>query len=150
MTHETYGYITRLKQLQEEDTVAEDEFYKAIEVAIKALSAQDQATSEHHDNVNSPAHYSGSCSMECIDVMNAVFGDETVAAFCLCNAFKYLWRFKAKNGEEDVKKAEWYLNRFGKLNKESNSFMPSLIDKADWLNKELEKAKKNFDTEGKV
>ena len=30
--------------------------------------------------------------------------------FCLCNAFKYLWRYKNKNGAEDIKKARWYLD----------------------------------------
>lgn len=62
------------------------------------------------DNVNSPKHYSGSCSLECIDVMITIFGEEYVIGFCLCNAFKYLWRHKFKNGDEDLKKAEWYIN----------------------------------------
>ena len=43
--------------------------------------------------------------------MQAAFGDEAVKYFCLCNAFKYLWRHRNKNGVEDLKKCRWYLNR---------------------------------------
>ncbi|WP_418371858.1 DUF3310 domain-containing protein [Agathobaculum butyriciproducens] len=62
------------------------------------------------DPVNRPAHYT-SGGIECIDAMQAAFGDEAVKDFCLCNAFKYLWRHRQKNGVEDLKKARWYLNR---------------------------------------
>ena len=62
------------------------------------------------DPVNRPAHYT-SGGIECIDAMQAAFGDEAVKDFCLCNAFKYLWRHQQKNGVEDLKKCRWYLNR---------------------------------------
>lgn len=62
------------------------------------------------DPVNHPAHYT-SGGIECIDAMQAAFGAEVVKDFCLCNAFKYLWRHRNKNGVEDLKKARWYLNR---------------------------------------
>lgn len=62
------------------------------------------------DPVNRPAHYT-SGGIECIDAMQAAFGAEAVKDFCLCNAFKYLWRHRNKNGVEDLKKARWYLNR---------------------------------------
>lgn len=62
------------------------------------------------DPVNRPAHYT-SGGIECIDAMQAAFGAEAVKDFCLCNAFKYLWRHRNKNGVEDLKKARWYLSR---------------------------------------
>ena len=62
------------------------------------------------DNVNNPRHYAGSTSLECIECMRVTFGAKSVYDFCLCNAFKYLWRYKNKNGEEDIKKARWYLD----------------------------------------
>ncbi|RHT67518.1 DUF3310 domain-containing protein, partial [Butyricicoccus sp. AM28-25] len=62
------------------------------------------------DPVNHPAHYT-SGGIECIDAMQAAFGAEVVKDFCLCNAFKYLWRHRSKNGVEDLKKCRWYLNR---------------------------------------
>jgi hypothetical protein len=61
------------------------------------------------DSVNHPQHYA-STSIECIDAMIETQGKEAVRAFCVCNAFKYLWRHNNKNGDEDVKKANWYLN----------------------------------------
>lgn len=62
------------------------------------------------DNIN-PSHYKDSCSLECIETMLVAFGYEYVYYFCLINAYKYMWRYKNKNGEEDVRKAEWYLNK---------------------------------------
>ena len=62
------------------------------------------------DNVNHPSHYETG-KFECIDVMVETQGVEAVKAFCICNAFKYLYRHKNKNGTEDVKKAIWYLNK---------------------------------------
>ena len=61
-------------------------------------------------NVSHPKHYAGSTSLECIEVMELLIGYEAVANYCLCNSFKYLWRYKNKNGQEDVEKALWYLN----------------------------------------
>ena len=63
------------------------------------------------DPVNHPSPYEKQCSLECIDVMEACFDYDAVFDFCVCNAFKYLWRHKHKNGEEDIKKAEWYINK---------------------------------------
>lgn len=39
-------------------------------------------------------------------------GIEAVKNFCICNAFKYLYRHGKKNGLEDVKKAEWYVRKY--------------------------------------
>lgn len=75
------------------------------------------------DNVNHPAHYEN-YSIECIDSMVETQGRDAVIAFCICNAFKYLWRHRAKNGFEDIKKANWYLNKAveleGKNDEQSN------------------------------
>ena len=60
------------------------------------------------DPVNHPAHYT-ECSLECIDVMLAVFGRKAVTDFCIINAFKYMWRYEYKNGLEDLQKAERYI-----------------------------------------
>lgn len=66
--------------------------------------------SKEYNNVSNPKHYAGSTSLECIECMKVTFGAKAVYAFCLCNSFKYLWRYKNKNGEEDIKKARWYLD----------------------------------------
>ena len=67
------------------------------------------------DNVNHPSHY-GKGSIECIELMLETQGTEDVKAFCICNAMKYLYRHKKKNGDEDVRKASWYLNKYLELN----------------------------------
>lgn len=63
------------------------------------------------DNVNHPAHYTQG-GIECIDAITAATtGLEGIEAVCTGNAIKYMWRWKHKNGAEDVKKAIWYLKR---------------------------------------
>jgi len=69
-------------------------------------------------NVDHPSHYNQG-KFECIDVMLEVYSVETVKAFCLLNAFKYLWRCNEKNGREDIEKAVWYLDKYLEL--EANS-----------------------------
>lgn len=61
-------------------------------------------------NTIRPNHYK-SCSIECIDAMILAFGVEAVAEFCIINAFKYIWRYKDKNGLEDLNKAEYYIDK---------------------------------------
>lgn len=65
------------------------------------------------DNVNHPPHYETG-KFESIEVMEEVFGRDSVKDFCLCNAFKYLYRCQKKHETpvEDVEKAVWYLNRY--------------------------------------
>lgn len=59
------------------------------------------------DNIN-PDHYKNSTSLECIESMYLIFGKDAVISFCLCNTWKYIWRWKNKNGAEDLEKAKWY------------------------------------------
>ena len=62
------------------------------------------------DNVNHPAHYTGS-KVECIDALEAATAELTgIEAVCTSNAIKYLWRWKRKGGVEDLRKAIWYIN----------------------------------------
>ena len=67
------------------------------------------------NKVNHPEHYQG--KHECIDEMIALFGVEAVKAFCMCNVYKYRFRANQKNGDEDIKKAEWYIDKLMELNK---------------------------------
>lgn len=67
------------------------------------------------DNVNHPKHYEGHCSIECIDNMRLIFGNQIVADYCMVNAYKYLSRHKYKNGYEDLCKAKWYLDKAEEL-----------------------------------
>ena len=59
------------------------------------------------DNVNHPSHYTQG-GVECIDALQAATVNlQGIEAVCTANAIKYLWRWKQKNGEEDLKKAQW-------------------------------------------
>lgn len=66
------------------------------------------------DNVNHPSHYETG-KFECIEVMEEALGTEAVKSFCVCNAFKYIYRHRNKNGKEDIQKANWYLNKYLEL-----------------------------------
>lgn len=61
------------------------------------------------DAVN-PSHYRQ--GVECIDVILQTQGAEYTKGFCICNAMKYIYRHNNKNGDEDIKKAIWYLNKY--------------------------------------
>ena len=61
------------------------------------------------DNVNHPNHYT-SGEIECIDAIRASLGDKDFASYCKGNIIKYLWRYRLKNGVEDLHKAQVYLN----------------------------------------
>ena len=62
-----------------------------------------------NDNVNSPAHYN-QAGIECLDAIAAATGDG-YEYYLQGNIIKYLWRYRYKNGIEDLKKAQFYLNR---------------------------------------
>ena len=67
--------------------------------------------SKKPDMVNSPEHYTKG-SIECIDAIAEVIQHlDGMEAMCTGNAIKYLWRWRHKNGVEDLKKAQWYIQR---------------------------------------
>ena len=72
------------------------------------------------DNINHPPHYTQG-KIECIDAMEAAYGIEAVIMFCMCNAFKYQWRFNKKNGREDILKCQWYQNKMAELQNKLNN-----------------------------
>lgn len=63
--------------------------------------------------VDHPAHYQG--KHECIDEMVALFGVDAVIGFCKCNVHKYRFRASAKNGQEYLDKADWYMEKLMEL-----------------------------------
>lgn len=69
---------------------------------------------DNSSNINHPKHYNNG-NIECIDAMESTFGETAVMDFCLLNAFKYLWRANSKNGKDDIKKAQWYLDKYIEL-----------------------------------
>ena len=67
--------------------------------------------SDKKDMVNHPNHYTQG-KFECIEVLEEISKQCTdFEAYLIGTILKYLWRWKFKNGLEDLKKARWYLNR---------------------------------------
>lgn len=63
------------------------------------------------DAVNHPEHYTQG-GIECIDALKAATtGLKGIEAVCTANAIKYLFRWKHKNGIEDIRKCIWYCER---------------------------------------
>jgi hypothetical protein len=59
------------------------------------------------DVVNNPDHYNQG-KIECIDAIKAMLSTEEYIGYLRGNSQKYRWRYRYKNGVEDLKKAEWY------------------------------------------
>lgn len=97
---------------------------------------------EEKDNIN-PDHYKNSTSLECIEAMILIFGKEAVVNFCECNAWKYIWRWKHKNGYEDLEKAMWYIKKAAELDPiNCSSLLERMMDYID-VNVRPEKETKN-------
>jgi hypothetical protein len=83
---------------------------------------QSEAETQYNDQlpdvtnmVEHPPHYTAG-GVECIDaIMAAVTGLSPQEAVCVANVIKYTWRFKHKNGKQDLQKAEWYIKRLIEL-----------------------------------
>lgn len=67
------------------------------------------------DMINHPNHYCREDAMESIEEMVLIFGKEAVKNFCLCNVWKYRYRAANKNGEEDLRKSDWYIKKYQEL-----------------------------------
>ena len=64
----------------------------------------------HDETVNHPAHYTKG-EIEAIDAIRAALGPAGFESYIIGNCMKYLWRYKHKNGLQDLQKAQWYLAR---------------------------------------
>lgn len=115
---EPYGYY-KPKETSLEEYVLEQkvkEFDHKLKVNNRDLEEywfklQQTSMADDKDMVNSPSHYTQG-AIECIDAIEQVVKDlDGMEAMCTGNAIKYLWRWKHKNGVEDLKKAVWYLQR---------------------------------------
>jgi len=91
-----------------------------MEERIRNESIRRELVKEGVDIVNHPGHYETG-KFECIEVMQEALGMDAVKDFCICNAFKYLYRHKRKNGLEDIKKAKWYIDKYLELSEEESN-----------------------------
>tara|TARA_R100000231_G_scaffold71501_2_gene56519 strand:- start:264 stop:536 length:273 start_codon:yes stop_codon:yes gene_type:complete len=80
-----------------------------MNATVKELIDFEKGESLSNDMVNHPPHYNQR-GIECIDAIEAATGDG-YEYYLQGNIIKYLWRYRYKNGVEDLKKAQWYLSR---------------------------------------
>ena len=82
-------------------------------LVLEPLPKEDRAIkmpeSSKHDNVNHPKHYCKGGVESIAFVKAAVSNLSGFEAVCVANIIKYMWRYKEKNGLEDVMKAAKYL-----------------------------------------
>lgn len=65
-------------------------------------------------NAIEPKHYTDLK----ISPLDYIVANENEFEWCIANVIKYVSRYKRKNGLEDLKKAQWYLNYQIKLEEE--------------------------------
>ena len=65
---------------------------------------------KQYNNVHSPLHYNKG-HVECIDAIESMLSNEEYIGYLRGNSMKYRWRFRYKNGFEDLSKAQWYEKR---------------------------------------
>ena len=92
----------------------------AREQKLKTLQAKEFiGTIDTYNNVNNPPHYNQG-QTECIDAIEAMLSVEEYIGYLRGNSMKYRWRFRYKNGFEDLNKAQWYEKRLVKFMEEHN------------------------------
>ena len=72
------------------------------------------------DLVNNPPHYNKG-DIECIDAIEAMLTHEEYVGYLRGNSLKYRWRFRYKNGIQDLEKAEWYEQRLMEILKQNET-----------------------------
>lgn len=98
------------KQEELEVTAEEEEVWKVTYTSDTSdWQAYDTPVFKATDNVNHPNHYKTG-GIETIDYIKAKLGREGTINYCMGNVMKYTSRWQDKNGLEDLKKAQWYLN----------------------------------------
>ncbi len=89
------------------------------------------------DRIN-PDHYKKETSLECIESMEIIFGMDAVFNFCICNAWKYIWRWKNKNGIEDLHKADWYITRAWRYCKPDDARMATISRMKNYISTNID------------
>ena len=86
-----------------------------IEFCTNGIKVSDKAFKETNNAIE-PEHYKQG-QYETIEVIEDIVED--FESYLLGNIIKYISRYKNKNGVQDLEKAEWYLRRLIKKEKEN-------------------------------
>lgn len=107
------------------ESVLQDSFGNVLDILPKRPDILEELKMKEHgesfnscrarnglDMVNHPKHYKAKNGMEVIDVIEAFTANlEGYEATHTGHVIRYICRWKEKNGLEDLRKAQWYLNR---------------------------------------
>jgi len=74
------------------------------------------------DLVNSPPHYNQG-GVECIEAIESILSVEEFIGYLRGNSLKYRWRFRYKNGLQDLEKAKWYETKLEELLENKNDYI---------------------------
>ncbi|HAK1629173.1 TPA: DUF3310 domain-containing protein, partial [Listeria monocytogenes] len=96
--------IEKYKAKKTETTDPVEKFQTAWKGLIKSRLIEFTDTS---DNINNPSHYTAG-GIETLDYIKAKVSD--YPSYAAGNILKYVSRYEHKNGIEDLKKAQFYLN----------------------------------------
>jgi hypothetical protein len=94
--------------------------YKEVDDKDMDYSGAFESDIIEDDVVNSPPHYNKG-GIECIDAIEAMLTHEEFVGYLRGNSLKYRWRFRYKNGIQDLEKAEWYENKLMETLKENET-----------------------------
>lgn len=96
--------------VDEDQSIAEEAQEQAMRImeSVRMASAPKVDYNPIIDNkVSHPNHYQSKSGLECKDVLNAATEElKGYEAVWTGNAIKYLWRWKKKGGDEDLRKAK--------------------------------------------
>jgi len=81
----------------------------------KKIMKDEHEEIENAEMVYNPPHYNQS-KIECIDAIESAT-ESGFENYLQGNIIKYIWRYRYKNGLQDLKKAEWYLNKLISITK---------------------------------
>ena len=82
------------------------------------------------DMVNSPPHYN-KFGVECIEAIQSATG-EGYEYYLQGNIIKYLWRYRYKDGVQDLEKAQWYLTKLIEIKKTADGQLPLFNELSDY------------------
>lgn len=89
------AYVKRVGDLTEPVELS------AAQVAEKMTRTVDS----EFDPVIKPSHYAGHTGIDCKTALESMLGTEAYVSHMQACAFKYIWRWRDKNGIEDLKTA---------------------------------------------
>lgn len=119
ITQKTQKQMTRsrnrYKNNQGAKYISFEEFEQLFEEFQKEQEQQHQQPHQTGEKVANdpirPNYYRSKFGVELMQLMKERFGIAAFIGFCLCNAFKYMFRCRFKNETivEDIRKAHFYL-----------------------------------------